>query len=167
MQLSCKKTYPVVCSGFLSYFCKSKNPEMHQSIFHKLCLRIALWAVVVFSLAGYHHHEATHICLGWEHLMLHNHCQKGINCLPTDTSAQDTPCHCHSGKILGLEKNSRQSIQQPDAHPVKFICCTPSEYPFVIQEYHSNCYPSGNSPRGPCPEFFSSHGLRAPPVFVF
>ena len=80
---------------------------MHQSIFHKLCLRIALWAVVVFSLAGYHHHEATHICLGWEHLMLHNHCQKGINCLPTDTSAQDTPCHCHSGKILGLEKKQQ------------------------------------------------------------
>lgn len=140
---------------------------MHQSIFHKLCLRIALWAVVVFSLAGYHHHEATHICLGWEHLMLHNHCQKGITCLPTDNSAQDTPCHCHSGKILGLEKNSRQSIQQPDSRTVKSLCSTPQTYSFFVAKYLNKCFLSGNSPRGPCPDFLSSHGLRAPPFSVF
>lgn len=140
---------------------------MHQSVFHKLCLHIALWAIVVFSLAGYHHHVATHICLGWEHLVLQNHCQKGNTCLPTENHGQETPCHCHSGKILGIEKSCRQTVQQPDNQPVKLLCYAPQECSFFFVEYHSNRFPSGNSPRGPCPEIYSSHGLRAPPTFVF
>lgn len=140
---------------------------MQQSLFHRFCLRIALWAVMVFSLAGYHHHQSTHICLGWEHLMLHNHCHKGTTCHPTDANGQDTPCHCHSGKVLGLEKSVKKTVQQQDIRLVKDVCCAPFEYSFFFAENRKKHFLADNTPRGPCSGLFPDHGLRAPPSLVF
>lgn len=140
---------------------------MHQIRFHQFCLRLALAAVMVFSLIGYHHHDDTHVCLGWEHLMFQDHCHKGISCFPNEASSHESSCNCHSGKILGMEKSHKQSVKQTDMRLSKIPFSLGLEELFPVSARPERPISYGNSPRGPDPDWFRIHGLRAPPFFVF
>ncbi len=143
---------------------KHQTLNMHQTLIHNFLVRMTLCVIMLFSVAGYHHHEAAHICLGWEHLMLHNHCQKGNSCQPTENNGQESHCHCHSGKIFGLGQSLKKSIRKTSDSLTKATVAACFVSFFIFSQKSQNIgFSTGNTPRGPCPELFPSHGLRAPP----
>lgn len=167
VQPDCKVSQPVVCSGKISYFCRKENKSMHQNVFHKICLHLALLTVIIFSIAGYHHHEDAHVCLGWEHLMHHNHCHKGLPCLPNDANSSESSCSCHSGRILAVETHQEQSVRKQDLQSSRAFCFFSScRFPSVFLNRLKQ-YPNNSGPRSPASPQLRAHGRRGPPCFIF
>lgn len=136
---------------------------MYQNLFNKVCFHLALIAVMIFSLTGYHHHEDIHVCLGWEHLMHHNHCHRGLPCLPNNNNGAESLCHCHSGLILAIETHQKSSVNKRQAHDDKTKnCFYTRQFIFLFQDM-TKPYPEGKSAHALSPPLLHIHGLRSPP----
>lgn len=137
---------------------------MHRNIFNRLCFHLAFLAVMIYSIVGYHHHEDTHICLGWEHLMHHNQCHKGLSCLPTHSNNTESSCHCHSGRLQAIETAPKQNLVKSHIHYRQLLSFIRTAYSFFIFQDSFKHYPKGYKIRYPlCPQL-QTHRLRAPPA---
>lgn len=135
---------------------------MHQNLFNKVCFYLAIMAVMIFSLAGYHHHEDIHICLGWEHLMHHNHCHRGLPCLPAHNNGTESLCHCHLDRMLAIETNQELSVKKQQTKDYKSKNCVYIEHLIIFQDLTKK-YPEWKSPHYSSRPYLYIHGLRAPP----